>query len=260
MSRDRKDMTMEITIRSLRDVQEFQGCVDLQKTVWGFDEVDVMPLRFFIVASRTGGQVFGAFNAQGGMIGFLCAIAGVKDNMPYIHSHMLAVLPEYRNQGIARRLKLAQRTDAVERAFQLVEWTFDPLELKNAYFNIEKLGVIVRHYSVNHYGLTTSKLQAGLPTDRLFAEWWIQSPRVQRVLSESQDKQGGEIESAFEKLDVPSDVMGWKAQDLEKAGRMQRQVRERFLDLFQRGFYVNGFERGEETSSYIFSRNFKAPV
>ncbi len=118
------------------------------------------------------------------MVGFCFAIPGVKPNgQAYLHSHMLGVLPEYRNSGIGRRLKLRQRDEALARGIKLIEWTFDPLELKNAFFNIERLGAIVRRYSENQYGVTQSPLHGGLPTDRCIAEWWIDSPRVRRVLA-----------------------------------------------------------------------------
>ena len=117
----------------------------------------------FVVASKVGGQVFGAFEG-GQMIGFLVAIPGIlPDGRPYLHSHMLGVQPEYRDRGVGRRLKLAQREDALERGIELVEWTFDPLELKNAYFNIERLGAIVRRYVDNQYGVTAARCTAGCP-------------------------------------------------------------------------------------------------
>ncbi len=92
---------------------------------------------------------------------------------------MLAVRKEYRNGGLGRRIKLFQREEAMMRGFELIEWTFDPLEIKNAYLNIEKLGAIARRYTINQYGITTSPLQGGLPTDRLIAEWWLKSRRVE---------------------------------------------------------------------------------
>jgi predicted GNAT superfamily acetyltransferase len=238
-----------IEIRPLTEIEEFRGCVEMQQVVWGFDELDVMPLRFFIVASRIGGQVFGAFAEKNEMVGFLCALAGQKENLPYIHSHMLAVLPEYQNQGVARRLKLAQRDDAIKKGYRLIEWTFDPLELKNAYFNIEKLGIVVRHYSPNHYGTTSSRLQGGLPTDRMIAEWWIQSDRVKAIL--------GEREVAVQRsagkgrVEIPSGVVSWKSQDLPRARKIQEQVRGEFLSFFGNGYCVTGFVRGQELSVYI---------
>ena len=97
----------------------------------------------------------------------------------YLHSHMLAVRKQYRNGGLGRRIKLFQREEALRHGFELIEWTFDPLEIKNAYLNIEKLGAIARRYTINQYGITTSPLQGGLPTDRLIAEWWLKSKRVE---------------------------------------------------------------------------------
>ena len=95
---------------------------------------------------------------------------------------MLGVLPEYRDAGVGRMLKLEQREDALARGIELIEWTFDPLEIKNAYFNMERLGAIVRRYVRNQYGTTTSHLHGGLPTDRCIAEWWIASRRVKAIL------------------------------------------------------------------------------
>ncbi len=109
-------------------------------------------MRFLVVVSHVGGHVFGAYDG-GRMVGFCFAIPGIKpDGRPYLHSHMLGVLPEYRNLAVGRRLKLRQREDALARGIELIEWTFDPLELKNAYFNIERLGAMVRRYSENQYG------------------------------------------------------------------------------------------------------------
>ena len=135
------------------------------------------PFRMFVVATKIGGQAFGVYR-DGRMIAFCLAIPGVKPKeKQYLHSHMLGVLPEYRNAGIGRQLKLRQRDDALARGIDLIEWTFDPLELKNAYFNIERLGVIVRRYVRNQYGITTSRLHGGIPTDRCVAEWWIRKAR-----------------------------------------------------------------------------------
>jgi predicted GNAT superfamily acetyltransferase len=119
------------------------------------------------------------------LIGFALAIPGMRNGHCYLHSQMLAVRQQYRNGGLGRRMKLYQREDALARGFELMEWTFDPLEIKNAYLNIEKLGAIARRYNVNQYGITSSPLQGGLPTDRLIAEWWMKSKRVEAVLADA---------------------------------------------------------------------------
>ena len=120
--------------------------------MWGYDSGDIVPRRLFLLASKIGGQVVGAFDAQRVMVGFAMALPAIRNGMPYLHSHMLAVLPEYRNAGLGRRLKLAQRDDALARGFDLMEWTFDPLEIKNAYLNLCRLGAITRRYAADFYG------------------------------------------------------------------------------------------------------------
>jgi predicted GNAT superfamily acetyltransferase len=249
-------MKPEISIRPLSDIEEFRCCVDLQRQIWGFDDLDIMPLRFYVIAAHTGGQVFGAFTDENRMVGFLTALSGMKDRMPYLHSHQLGVLSEYREIGIARRLKLAQRDDAVGRGYQLIEWTFDPLELKNAYFNIEKLGAIVRRYSVNQYGLTSSRLQAGLPTDRMFAEWWIQSDRVKRCLGEIAAVPEMVGEEDLVKVEVPSSVLSWKTNDPLRACALQGELREKFLKCFSRSLAVTRFQRCGENSVYVLTKHF----
>ena len=126
----------------------------LQQAIWGFADIELLPLRFLVVVSKVGGHVFGAYDGDM-MVGFCFAIPGIKPGgRPYLHSHMLGVLPAYRNAGVGRSLKLKQREEALARGIELIEWTFDPLELKNAFFNIERLGAIVRRYHENQYGIT----------------------------------------------------------------------------------------------------------
>ena len=124
------------------------------------------------------------------MVGFTLALAGVHEGRPFLHSHMTAVLESFRDRGVGRKLKLFQRDDALARGFQLVEWTFDPLELKNAHFNFMRLGAIARRFIPNCYGVTESPLHAGMPTDRLVAEWWLDSPRVNSLLSAAAPAEG----------------------------------------------------------------------
>src|SRR5215469_2029072 len=132
-----------IEIRKCHDLEDLRRAVALQKEVWNFTDAELVPLRLFVVADKVGGQVLGAFD-KGEMVGFGLAVPAVRGGHPYLHSHMLAVRKEYRNGGLGRRLKLYQREEALARGFELIEWTFDPLEIKNAYLNIEKLGAIAR--------------------------------------------------------------------------------------------------------------------
>ncbi|HEY0704230.1 MAG TPA: hypothetical protein VGD60_15775, partial [Candidatus Acidoferrales bacterium] len=170
----------EVEIRHCHNLAEYEQCVELERIIWG--ERIAVPSTVLLVAQHTGGQVLGAFVAEQ-LIGFSLSFRGHRQSQTYLHSHMTAVLPAYHNQGIGRKLKLFQRQDALNRSVTLAEWTFDPLELKNAHFNFVRLGAVSRRFIPNFYGLTDSKLDAGLPTDRLVAEWWLDSPRVQNILA-----------------------------------------------------------------------------
>ncbi len=175
-----------IVIRRCQGLDELRACVALQKDVWNFSDAELVPLRMFVVAEKVGGQVMGAFDG-GEMVGFALSVPGTRSGHVYLHSHMLGVRKEHRNGGLGRRLKLLQREDALARGIELIEWTFDPLEIKNSYLNIEKLGAISRRYNINQYGITSSPLQGGLPSDRLIAEWWLKSRRVETLLADGKE-------------------------------------------------------------------------
>jgi predicted GNAT superfamily acetyltransferase len=240
------DQKPTIEIRQLFALEEFTDVLNLQKTIWGFADVELLPLRFLVVVSKVGGHVFGAYDGSR-MVGFCFAIPGVKPNgRPYLHSHMLGVLPEYHNSGIGRRLKLRQREEALSRGIVLIEWTFDPLELKNAFFNIERLGAIVRRYSENQYGVTASPLHGGLPTDRCIAEWWIDSARVRRIL------EGERLAHApVERISYPADMARIRAEDRQAAREIQRANGRLLQDAFARGLAATGFERSETHGAYL---------
>src|SRR6516165_8156699 len=176
-------MISQIQIRKCSALDEFHRCVELQKAIWGESDLETEPYVTFVVAHQTGGQVLGAFDGDT-MIGFTMAVAGVRNKTPYLHSHMTGVLPKYRDRKIGRALKVFQREEALSRDIRLIEWTFDPLETRNAHFNLNRLGAIVRTYIPNFYGVTTSPLHRGLPTDRLLAEWHLDSKRVVTAIND----------------------------------------------------------------------------
>jgi predicted GNAT superfamily acetyltransferase len=207
-----------IGIRELGTHDELREVVALQKTIWGFEDADLLPFRMLVVATKIGGQLLGAFDGDR-MVAFCLAIPGLKpDGAAYLHSHMLGVLAEYRNHGVGRQLKMRQRDDALARGIDLIEWTFDPLEIKNAHFNVERLGAIVRRYLRNQYGASSSPLHGGLPTDRLVAEWWIRNPR--------------EKAEVVERISIPADIA--EARDL------QSKIADQFESCFGRGLAVVG--------------------
>jgi predicted GNAT superfamily acetyltransferase len=229
-----------IVIRRCQGLDELQACIGLQKEIWNFTDAELVPLRMFVVAERVGGQVMGAFAGEK-MVGFALSVPGTRSGHIYLHSHMLAVAKEHRNCGLGRRLKLLQREDALARGIELIEWTFDPLEIKNAYLNIEKLGAIARRYNINQYGVTSSPLQGGLPSDRLIAEWWLKSRRVETLLRTSQ------LPSLEEKatIEVPAQIYEWKfaAETRSQAQAVQERNRKQFLQAFEDGLAVLSYER-----------------
>src|SRR5258708_12003739 len=236
-----------LEIARLSTQEEFKIAVELEGSIGGLGEIEVVPVRLFVVASKIGGQALGAFDGEL-MIGFCLAIPGLKVGAKgYLHSHMLGVLPDYNNRGVGRLLKLAQREDALQRGIDLVEWTFDPLEIKNAYFNIEKLGAIIRRYVPNQYGTTSSFLHGGLPTDRCTAEWWIDSDRAHAAVN-GRPVNRPAIEATIE---VPNAIAELRQTDPKQAREIQKAAGERFQKLFDMGLAVIGFDRSETAGSYL---------
>ena len=179
------------------------------------------------------------------MVGFAMALPGYREGRPYLHSHMLArvaCLPQRR--GLAVGLKLAQREDALELAdIELMEWTFDPLEIKNAHLNIARLGAISRRYHADFYGPSSSPLQGGLPTDRLYAEWWLRSPRVLAHLRGEESS-----EAVIRRVEVPAAISAWKQDDVgrTRAQALQSSNRVALQAGFSEGLAVVGYERDEQ--------------
>ena|SRR5271155_657505 len=234
-----------IVIRKCHELDEMRACVALQKEVWNFSDAELVPLRMFVVAEKIGGQVIGAFTGNE-LVGFALSIPGARGGRLYLHSHMLAVRRQHQNGGLGRRIKLFQRDDALAHRIELIEWTFDPLEIKNAYLNIEKLGAIARRYTVNQYGITSSPLQGGLPTDRLVAEWWLKSKRVENLLQDGTKPRFQTVTTIF----VPAEIYDWKASPAtrNRAKEVQSRSREQFVKAFADGLSVLGYERNQQGS------------
>jgi predicted GNAT superfamily acetyltransferase len=251
-----------ISIRPCEGFYEFDACVQLQIETWGYDESELIPRKSFLLAQKIGGQVIGAFESQistqaarkstenptENLVGFALSLPGIKSDdgqaEPYLHSHMLAVREGYRNRGIGGQLKRRQRDDALARGIQRMEWTFDPLEIKNAYLNIHRLGAMVRSYRPDFYGVSSSRLQGGLPTDRLVAEWELDSPRVRDLL----EGRPAAVNAIEERIPVPGAIYQWKASraDRERALAVQMENRRKFQQAFSQGLVVLGFSLDAE--------------
>jgi predicted GNAT superfamily acetyltransferase len=242
----------KITTRALTTHAEFSAAVKLQQEIWGFEEIELLPVRLFVVANKIGGQVFGAYDGDR-MVAFCLAIPGLKPGGQfYLHSHMLGVRREYRNAGVGRMLKLQQREDAISRGVKLIEWTFDPLEIKNAYFNMERLGAIVRRYVQNQYGTTSSHLHGGLPTDRCTAEWWIESSRVKAIIDgQPAERAPAQHSPIVARISVPSNIATLRDEDPAKAREIQMRICEEFRVAFDKDLAVTGFERTDEAGTYL---------
>jgi predicted GNAT superfamily acetyltransferase len=237
-----------IVIRPCHGIEEFEACIRVEREVWKSSDVDIVPIPLFVVASETGGQVLGAFRGAE-LVGFTLAIAGWRARKPFLHSHMTAVLDGNRDRGIGRRLKLSQRKDALARGINLVEWTFDPLVTKNAYFNFMRLGAIVRRYLPNAYGITTSPLHGSLPTDRLVAEWHLRSERVRQVLTGKQAK-APKSKSAV-RITIPSNVEELRSSDPSRARELQSEVRAEFLKWLGQGYAATAVAPSKGGMDYI---------
>ena len=247
-----------IEIRSCEGFDEMEACVQLQIETWGYDESDVIPRKTFLLAQKIGGQVLGAFDDElvgvpaaepaNTLVGFAMSLPGIKRTqngpLPYIHSHMLAVRPSHRNRGIGAQLKWEQRREALSRGVRHMEWTFDPLAIANAFLNIHRLGAISRDYRVDFYGVSSSRLQGGLPTDRLLAEWELDSPRVEAILA----RRPAAARNIQERILVPAPIDRWKASEAsrQQALAVQLENRQKFQAAFSRGLAVLGFSRDAE--------------
>lgn len=241
-------MSQDIIVRECQTLEEFHSCVDLQREIWGEKDLEVEPATMFVVAAHTGGQVLGAFDGNR-LIGYTLAVVGLRDGVPYLHSHMTGVHRDYRDRGVGRMLKLFQRDEALGRGIRLILWTFDPLEIRNAHFNLNRLGAICRKYFPNLYGITTSPLHRGLATDRLLVEWQLDSPRVVSAIG-NLAKDPSEAPAIIE---LPADLERWQREDSAEVAKVQGRLREEFTKWFDKGYAAVALRTGPGNRAYLLS-------
>ena len=244
----------EIQIRECTTIEEFDNCVALQREAFGLPDLEISPRRHLIVSRQAGGWTLAAF-AGTRMIGFVHHLAAVRPNNEIFgYSHMMAVASDYQNKGIGARLKWAQRERALAEGRTFIKWTWDPMQARNAHFNLNRLGVTVNSYGDNFYGMDyyTDPTQAaenrpGLQSDRLFARWDLNSPRV--VALGSGLKPGPEQPVAS--VAIPTEWSALVKREPQRAREVQARVRAEFKQFFAQGLVCEAFERGDEESRYL---------
>ncbi len=265
---------MGTEIRELNALEEFQRCVEIQKEVWGFDDpYDIVPLPLLMVSQRMGGVLLGAFQS-GRMIGFVYSLPGTYHGRNGQWSHMLAVVPELRNSDIGYQLKMAQYRMSQQLGAEFVEWTFDPLESRNAYFNLNKLGCVAKEYEINVYGETSSPLHGGMPTDRLIAHWeippsvkaipqWGQLPEPPALVTSSHllkddlraiDSVQLDSSGPFLFVEIPVDNQKLRTESKEASLQWRLKTREVFVRYLANGYIVDSFLRWQNLRSFYVLR------
>ena len=239
-------MSRQVVIRHCHALEEFHACVALQREIWEEEPLEVEPATMFVVAAHTGGQVLGAFDGDT-LVGFTLAVVGIEANQAYLHSHMTGIKDSYRDQGIGRQLKFFQREDALRRGIEVIRWTFDPLEVRNAHFNLNRLGATCREYLTNLYGVTTSPLHRGLRTDRLLAEWRLKDSRVVAaagaVLEEMVETVGESTEMV--RIAVPQTLPYGLSGDISGVTALQDRLRDEFTAWFAKGYHATAVTTGD---------------
>ena len=240
---------MKYRIRPCRTLDELAACVKIQTEIWGYAEHELYPQRLFINLGKIGGHVLGAFTPQGSLVGFVASMPAWRGQERYFHSLSLGVVRGHENQGLGRALKLAQRRAALAAGIHRIEWTFDPLRAKNAYLNIHRLGAIVRHYLPDYYGHVDSRFQGGLPSDRLVAEWHLNSARVRRALAGKLTRSSPRRPAA--EVIIPPEIDRLLETRPAEALALQGEIRKQLQKHFRRGLVITGFCYNGHSARYL---------
>jgi predicted GNAT superfamily acetyltransferase len=243
-----------VTVREVNTVEEYDACIDLQRAAFGLPDLEISPRRHLIVSRMAGGWTLGAF-AERKLIGFVHHLAAVKGSEIFGYSHMMAVDPAYQNHGVGAQLKWAQRERALAEGRSFIKWTFEPMRARNAHFNLNRLGAVIREYAVNFYGIdyNTSPTEKaagveGFDSDRLFADWELNSPRVEALAQRAEYSPGESVRS----IEIPADFSSLLKSDPAAAKTEVLRVRAEFLDALKNGLVCRAFERDDRRPRYLF--------
>jgi predicted GNAT superfamily acetyltransferase len=244
-------MNADIQIRECLSLDELKACVQLQREVFALPDLEISPVRHLIVTKNAGGFTLGAF-ADDELVGFVLSVPAFLRGEKAFYSHMTAVWHSFQSLGIGASLKWSQRERSLQEGVKFIKWTFQPVQSKNAHFNLNRLGVTIKQYSPNFYGTdySTSHEQNGkfgLDSDRLFAEWDLESEKV-FALSKKEEF----VENRIEKLSIliPKDWNELVKTNIHNAIAEQTRIKNEFEKAFAEGLICRKFDR--ETSSYIF--------
>lgn len=243
----------EIEIREVTTVEEFAACVALQKEVFASPDLEISPVRHLIVTMHAGGWTLGAFAGEK-LVGFVLSVPMFRNlTERAFYSHMTAVRQEFQNLRIGARLKWAQRARALSEGINYIKWTYQPVQARNAFFNLERLGVTVQTYMPNFYGTdySTSAEQnevIGLDSDRLYAEWHLDSPKVEAL---AKGEKFIETETPARTIEIPNHWNNLVAANPEKAIAEQTRIKQEFQKAFADGLICKGFERSETNPRYL---------
>lgn len=266
-----------IEIRPFESIDEFQKCVEFQAHTWGGHFTERVPIAILKVSQRLGGIASGAYDTKGQLVGFIFGMTGVQNGEVVHWSDMLAVKPELRNSGLGVKLKDYQRKALLAKGIRKMHWTFDPLESKNAYLNLNKLGATSKEYVRDIYGQTDSPLHSGIGTDRLVTTWILDSPRtIERIQSEAPNSEAAQKVrhlSVFEvekkhglvrpmqpnlnlavpavSIPIPLSIQSLKKASLELAVEWRVAVRDALTTYITEGYEVTDLLRREDYSAYL---------
>ncbi len=247
----------DVFIREVSSVDEYDACIKLQREVFGLPDLEISPRRHLIVSRQAGGWTLAAFD-EGKIVGFVHHLAAVRGEEIFGYSHMMAVAADFQNRGVGARLKWAQRARALSEGRDFIKWTFEPMRARNAHFNLNRLGVVIREYAVNFYGTdyVTNPVEkaagvSGMDSDRLFASWELRSPRVEAFAAGREFPLG----KPAEVIEIPGDYSAMLKLDPIAGKREHLRVRAEFLSMLGKGLVCRAFDRHADRPAYLFYRD-----
>jgi predicted GNAT superfamily acetyltransferase len=247
---------IKIEIREVVTQKEFEICSALQKEVFSLPDIETSPVRHFVITKNSGGFILGAF-IDGKMVGFVLSMAGIRGQQRFFYSHLTAVLKDFQNHGIGSKLKWAQREFALAQDINYIKWTFQPVLARNAFFNLNRLGAVIKHYSPNFYGTDYPNLQGeteslGLDSDRLFAEWHLDSKKTIKLANGEDYVEKDEVVKTIE---IPTDWSNLVKTDIKKAIAEQARIKHEFQTGFAEGLVCRAFARSETNPKYLLYKD-----